>query len=31
MQSTSLDGELTVREALLGTFSAQYPDPLPDD
>jgi ABC-2 type transport system ATP-binding protein len=28
MQSTSLDGELTVRD-LLGTFSAQYPNPLP--
>jgi ABC-2 type transport system ATP-binding protein len=27
MQSTSLDGELTVQE-LLATFGAQYPDPL---
>jgi ABC-2 type transport system ATP-binding protein len=28
MQSTSLDGELSVRD-LLGTFGAQYPNPLP--
>jgi ABC-2 type transport system ATP-binding protein len=28
MQSTSLDGELPVRD-LLGTFGAQYPHPLP--
>jgi ABC-2 type transport system ATP-binding protein len=28
MQSTSLDGELSVRD-LLATFGAQYPNPLP--